>query len=518
MSKNKKILVSWLGTTDTRQLAAGNAGDGWGCPLVSLLSNRHFGPFDELCLFITRDRPACEDASRELAQALGCLESLCGQFETKIRQAYAEDNARIASPEKLRNFSLETLERFYPQKGSCDFYYNITSGTTLMATIQLHLSQGSACAGEALYTFPPHWLPPEAASESDNVYSAQLPGRLCALTGDESLDDDLYLGPNRKIYDQIRLKVAATDAAILIQGATGAGKSVLAKYIHRQDPKRRNRPFVSVNCAMFSPDPNSLRSELFGHVRGAYTGAHSARPGAFWQADGGILFLDEIGELPLGQQGLLLRALDEGRIAPLGSSEELAVDVRIIAATNINLLQAVDEGRFREDLYYRLAQYTPQLKSVCQYTESERECLLLKLLDKINRETHRREPRSLSPQARRLLLDYSWPGNIREMRHRLGCICLLSDELVTAEDVREQLGEPGRPPGPQPPATPPAGPCAENELPHDLAAWLQGWEAYWLTQASRHYPLQRAAARRLGLKTSTYGTKLGKARLAETKK
>ncbi len=172
--------------------------------------------------------------------------------------------------------------------------------------------------------------------------SLLLAGRFDELLG-ESL-------PMLKLYDQLA-QIADSDASVLIMGESGTGKELVAKALHRRS-RRADKPFVAVNCAAL-PD-TLLESELFGHVKGAFTDARADRRGLFLQAEGGTLFLDEIGEMPLGMQSKLLRALEEGKVRPVGSEKEVAFDARVLAATNRDLETAVEEGRFRKDLYFRI--------------------------------------------------------------------------------------------------------------------------------------------------------------------
>jgi len=219
----------------------------------------------------------------------------------------------------------------------------------------------------------------------------------------------------RRVIDTAAV-VAPSNAPVLILGESGSGKEVIARLIHRWSPRAAG-PMVAANCAGL---PESLiESELFGHVKGAFTGADSARQGFFRAADGGTLFLDEIGELPLPLQPKLLRALESGEITPVGSEKPTAIDTRLVAATNRDLAEAVRQNRFRDDLYYRInvvELIVPPLR--------ERSDDVLPLAGRFAAE-YAGGPVRLSPQAAHCLLAYRWPGNVRELRNAVQRACLL---------------------------------------------------------------------------------------------
>ena len=209
--------------------------------------------------------------------------------------------------------------------------------------------------------------------------------------------------------------VAGSDLTVLIEGETGVGKELVAQAIHGHSP-RANRPLISINCAAL---PEQLvESELFGHVRGAFTGASGERSGKFELADGGTLFLDEVGELPLAVQAKLLRVLQSGQLQRLGSDREHRVDVRILAATNRDLAEEVRAGRFRADLYHRLSVYPLRVPPL---RERGRDVLLLAghFLEQNRARLHLRGLR-LAAEAQAALLQHAWPGNVRELEHLLG--------------------------------------------------------------------------------------------------
>jgi len=229
---------------------------------------------------------------------------------------------------------------------------------------------------------------------------------------------------------QLVSQVADSNFTVLVQGETGTGKELIARAIHQQS-SRRQTPFVAVDCGAI---PETLvESELFGHERGAFTGAQAKREGHFQLAKGGTLFLDEIGNVPLATQAKLLRALEQREVQPLGSTRPVPVDVRIIAATNAELEEGVKAGRFRADLYYRLGEFTISLPPL----RSRREDIIhlaQRFLDEVSMEL-RRPVRGITDEAMQALLRHDWPGNVRELRNVVRKAALLATDMVTAEHI-----------------------------------------------------------------------------------
>jgi transcriptional regulator with GAF, ATPase, and Fis domain len=228
----------------------------------------------------------------------------------------------------------------------------------------------------------------------------------------------------KKIYEIIQ-RVAATDVTILLTGESGTGKELVARAIHNFS-LRADRPFVPVNCAAI-PE-NLLESELFGHARGAFTGAHSSRAGLFQLANHGTILLDEVGELPLPLQAKLLRVLQDGKVRPIGTDHPVEVQVRVIASTNKDLAHQVEKGSFREDLFFRL-QVIPLHLPPLRARRSDIPLLVNHFLDRSTRKHG--VSVSISREAMIYLWEYDWPGNIRELENLIERLVLLSDNGVT---------------------------------------------------------------------------------------
>ena len=233
----------------------------------------------------------------------------------------------------------------------------------------------------------------------------------------------------------VSLQVAPTDVSILVVGESGTGKESIPKIIH-QNSKRKHNPYIAVNCGAI-PE-GTIDSELFGHEKGSFTGAHESRKGYFEAADGGTIFLDEVGELPIASQARLLRVLENGEIIKVGSSKAQKIDVRIIAATNINLLQAVANGKFREDLYYRLNTISINLPALRDRGDDIN--LLFRKFAADFADQYNTPPIRLTDDALHVLQNYNWPGNIRQLRNFVAQLSVIETErMVTSEKLQAQL-------------------------------------------------------------------------------
>jgi transcriptional regulator with PAS, ATPase and Fis domain len=303
------------------------------------------------------------------------------------------------------------------------------------------------------------WAEAPEAAAATNPSVLTLPGKH-TLTTSIRARAQVFVDPrSHALLERIRL-VAPSDANVLIIGETGTGKELLARHVHSLS-RRKDRPFVAVNCGAFSE--TLVESELFGHEKGAFTGAFCAKPGWFEAANGGTLFLDEIGDLPLSMQVKLLRVLQEREIVRLGSRKSLPIDVRVLAATNVHLQDAVAAGHFREDLFYRL-----NVVQLAVPTLRERPDDILPLARYFIDDYRGRlgyGPRDIDPSAERKLLAHGWPGNIRELENVIHHALLVSRQDMLLENdlqISSFCSPPPQPSGSSPPAN------AQQALEHAL--------------------------------------------------
>ncbi len=237
--------------------------------------------------------------------------------------------------------------------------------------------------------------------------------------------------PAIKHIKEIIDKVAPTDARVLITGGNGTGKELVAHWLHEKSP-RFKAPMVEVNCAAIPSE--LIESELFGHVKGSFTGANKDRAGKFEAANGGTIFLDEIGDMSLSAQAKVLRALQESRISRVGSDKDIKVDVRVVAATNKNLKKEIADGKFREDLYHRLAVILVKVPALNERREDIP--LLIKHFAKKIADEQGNAVKKFSDKAVKLLQDYDWTGNIRELRNVVERLIILGEAEVSEQDVK----------------------------------------------------------------------------------
>jgi DNA-binding NtrC family response regulator len=230
----------------------------------------------------------------------------------------------------------------------------------------------------------------------------------------------------QEVYALVK-KIAPTENTILIQGETGSGKDVLAAYIHRNSP-RKSGPFLTLDCGLLTP--NLVESELYGHKKGSFSGASEAKVGLVEKSHGGTLFLDEIGNIDLDLQKKFLRFLETGRIRRVGETKETQVDTRVVLATNLSIEEAVEQGRIRSDLFYRMAEFSITIPPLRKRPEDilplTRHFLSIRANDS--------PTKRISPEAAEILISYSWPGNIRELKSAVNKVDILADSEIITKD------------------------------------------------------------------------------------
>jgi two-component system response regulator HydG len=298
----------------------------------------------------------------------------------------------------------------------------------------------------------------------------------------------------REVIEKLK-RIAPTNASVLIQGATGTGKELVAQAIHQNSP-RKNKPFVALNCAALSE--HILESELFGHVKGAFTDASTDRVGKFAYAHGGTMFLDEVGDMPLATQIKLLRVLENGEITRVGSNDPIKVNVRILSATNRNLEDAVEAGSFRNDLYHRLKVVTIRLPTLRE--RSQDVPILIDHFIKLFARKHSKQLKGVSPPARRRLLAFDWPGNVRQLRNAVESMVVVDyDGLLDVDDLPEELAD----------RVEPAGEAAADSLAALIGKPLEEIERLFIVETLRAAGGNREeAARLLGIGERTLYRKL----------
>ena len=428
-----KLLISWMGKTDLRAPEEEElVGKG---PIAQSLSTRSYDaavlisdyPKKEVAPFLKWLRPLTE------AEITVRYEPLNGP--TEFGQIY-EAAVRVVN-ESLENHGKDA-----------ELTFHLSPGTPAMAAVWIILAK-TRFPAELIESSPIHGV--QTASVPFDISAEFVPDLL--RVPDERLEQlTSGLPPEAPEFADIihrsrvmarviakARRVAPRSVPVLIEGESGTGKELLARAIHRASP-RRDEPFKAVNCGAIPAE--LAESELFGHEKGAFTGADRRRAGYFEAADCGTLFLDEIGELAPPAQVKLLRILQDGEVLRVGSTTPLKVDIRIIAATNRTLAEEIAAGRFREDLFYRLA-VAGLLLPPLRERRGDLSLLLDRLLEQVN-EDHAQEPgyehKKFSPGARNILISHPWPGNVRELLNTLHRAALwTSGPTIRSEDVREAL-------------------------------------------------------------------------------
>lgn len=433
---SKQWLVSWIGNAD-HQALEGDAPNGDGPVATALLGAQRF---DRVCLLTNYGR---DRALRYCAW----LEERCGYASDLVDLQEIE----LLSPIHYGSIYGEVsrhLKALGLPRDDVELTFHLSPGTPAMVAIWIMLAK-TRFPAKLIQTSRERGL--EAVDFAFDLASDFLPEFL--QRSDERIER-LARGPkelsphfskilhrSQKMREQIELaqRVAAYDVPVLILGETGTGKELFAEAI-RASSERSAKPFIAVNCGAIVTE--TANSELFGHEKGAFTGAVQARKGYFEEADGGTLFLDEVGDLPLDSQVRLLRALQAHEVTRLGASKPIKVDVRVIAATHRDLAADVATGRFREDLFHRLAVGILRLPPLRE-REGDIELLADTFLNQINADARGKpeaHQKKISGDARNLLVSYAWPGNVRELYHTLlrACIWSVGSE-IQLEDLRGAL-------------------------------------------------------------------------------
>ena len=426
-------LVSWIGDTDLR--ASRQQEDAGLGPIGQACSARRY---DQIVLLTNYPEKDISVYRKWLKKLVDCkLDIHFKSLSSPMNFGEIYESARAAVGEILDSAGSDK-----------ELVFHISPGTSAMAAVWIILAKtrfpAELIQSSAKYGVQTASVPFDIAADFIPDLLRKSDAKLRQLSAAEPPDapefaDIIHRSQvMRRVIAKARY-VAPRSVPVLLEGASGTGKELFARAIHKAS-LRREKPFVPVNCGAIPPD--LVESELFGHEKGAFTGATDARPGYFENADNGTLFLDEIGELPLAAQVKLLRALQEGEVRRLGGKHAKKVDVRIIAATNRDLLEEISSGRFRADLFYRLAVAVIKLPPLKQ-REGDISLLVDKLLGQINEESST-EPgyrdKTLSVAARKLMLRHSWPGNVRELLNTLRRAAIWSEgEEITADDVREAL-------------------------------------------------------------------------------
>ena len=434
----KKVLLCWIGATDLRASQGDDVGEGPIAQAVEKLG------FDEVFLISNYLKP--EDRIRVAAYVEWAKKRSSTPY-----QLYEEKLSRPTHFGEIYEAAVRICTAALgEQRDQVELTFHLSPGTPAMAAVWIILAK-TRFPAKLIESSREHGV--QTASIPFDISAEFLPDLL--LKPDEQLRsasaekpiesanfaDIHYRSPIMASLVARAQRVALRNVPVLLEGESGTGKELFARAIHDHSP-RRDKPFIAVNCGAIPP--GLVESELFGHEKGAFTDAKAPRKGRFELANGGTLFLDEIGELPKDVQVKLLRVLEGERteIVRLGSSKPISVDVRIVAATNRNLIEEVGEGRFREDLFYRIAVACLKLPPLRE-RPGDLGLLIDHLIEKINQESEEQpgyRRKKISPNAKNILLNHDWPGNIRELQNTLRRAMVWTDgETLTRQDVEEAL-------------------------------------------------------------------------------
>lgn len=428
-----RVLVSWIGNTDTRA----SAGEETSGPILTALQHR---TFDRIHL-LSNYEPAKN-------------KTYVAWLKQHTSSPIMVHTGELRSPSHLGDIYLvvsRALDQILKDEPSARLTFHTSPGTPAMAAVWIILAK-SKYEAELISSSARHGVETmEAPFELAADFLAQRVREVDAAlerVGEgrpllsPAFDDILHKSEAMAAVLVRAERAASLSAPVLLEGETGTGKELLARAIHNASP-RKNNPFVAINCGAIPRE--LIQAFLFGHAKGAFTGANEARQGAFREAEGGTLFLDEIGDLPLDQQVNLLRALQAKQIRPLGAKQDLPVDVRILAATHRNLSTEIQQGRFREDLFYRLAVLVLRVPPLRE-RPGDVALLLKTLLPRLCKELGT-EQKKISDDAKKIMLRHPWPGNVREMEGVLArAIAWSSSSLISGAEIRDALLSSHEPP------------------------------------------------------------------------
>ncbi len=428
-----KILFCWLGMTDLK--ASSGAEDVGRGPIAQALASREYG---EVVLLNNLKRGAAENY----------LTWLRDRSRSNIELQHFSLSSPTDFGEIYRAASGAVSQKLEEHGQDARLVFHLSPGTPAMAAVWILLAK-TRFPAELIESSKEHGV--RSVSVPFDISAEFLPDLLgkpdktlemmaAGLPAEAPEFDDIIYRSDimRRVVLKAR-RIAPRSVAVLIEGESGTGKELFARAIHDASP-RKNKPFVAINCGAIPTE--LVESELFGHEKGAFTGAVAARIGHFEAAQGGTIFLDEIGELSKVIQVKLLRCLQEGEVRRIGSTRSRRIDVRIVAATNRNLIEEVAAGSFREDLFYRLAVAVIRLPPLRE-RPGDISLLVDRFLERINRQSSK-EPgykkKKISAAARNLLLLHSWPGNVRELQNTLVRAAVWSlDEELGEKDIEEAL-------------------------------------------------------------------------------
>lgn len=505
----KPFIVTWVGTTDLQAMNAWRKKNGLS-PCSGIRENLslsgeekpgHNGPVRTL----TDDHEAKRIYllfSREFAPAADMMCEWVQRGNGAACEPILTDVENPASYDEVYAAMESFFRTHWNNEDATRFWFNLTPGTPATQAILLYLSQVRYAGGKAWQV-----VGPQHARNGSQCFEVRLPFRLPVEAWRQQakpLSDDTRLQEVLRVYAPVRA------VNILLLGESGVGKTYFARRIHEVSCGKDAR-FVEVNCAeLAAGDGNMFRAALFGTRKGAYTGAVDTE-GAFKRAAGGTLFLDEIGEIPLERQAILLRALQEKKIDVVGGGSEEVRDVRIVAATNRDLVEEVRAGRFRQDLFYRIAMYPVRLPPLREWARSDKPRFrqtVREMLEGLRHEAQElNKDWTLADEVWPVLEEHNWPGNMRELRHLLLLSCVSAHvrqtNVLTPEDVESHLAR--------------VRPLAEafvtegsdereDFLPSNLDKWLDGKRALFVERALQRTGNNcRQAARLLGIREHKLG-------------